>query len=414
MDFKEPQAHEQKIKGLYRFFCWCSGARLYLLKKCPTDYNIFFGIGMIVFLTGVMASLSGSYAFYTIFNNVYLAAGFGLFWGILIFFFDWYLVASLKKEGRFFKELAAASPRLILALFLAMVISRPLELKLFASEIEAHMAKTSQEDVKAYKDVVNASFAEIQELQLQNKQYQNKLDELLLQRTELFNLIVEEAEGRSPTGASGKGPVYKEKKDQFDRITQLYEDERTRLTPLILNNQERIASLQSNRDAEMHQGAETVKAASGFLSRIEAYQALTKENQGIRFTGLFILLLFVCIETGPLFVKLISRKGAYDELLALNELQVMAASQEEQERIREKTKRLIVIEQQKGIMRLEDELENNRLFTKQVLEAQAEIGAERIKRWKARELARVDDDLNDYRPTIDELVDEARLTMKPN
>ena len=48
------------------------------------------------------------------------------------------------------------------------------------------------------------------------------------------------------------------------------------------------------------------------------------------------------------------------------------------------------------------------------MEAQAEIGKERIKKWKERELKKIDESLDDYKPTIDELIDEARISMKPN
>jgi hypothetical protein len=168
MDFKTSLVSETKLTGIYRFFCWCSGARLYLLKKCPTDYNVFFGIGMIVFLTGVMASMSGSYAFYTVFNNPYLALAFGIFWGVLIFFFDWYLVASLRKENRIFKEVLTASPRIILALFLAVVISRPLELKLFESEINGQIEKMNQQKINDYQSIVGTGFTEIERLQNEN------------------------------------------------------------------------------------------------------------------------------------------------------------------------------------------------------------------------------------------------------
>ncbi len=129
--------HSYKLSLFYRFFCWCSGARLYLLQSCPTDYNKFFGIGIIVFLTGVMASITGSYTLFVIFGSLPISVVFGIFWGILIFFLDWFIVASLKKENRISSELLVAFPRIVLAILLAIVISKPLELKLFEKEINA-------------------------------------------------------------------------------------------------------------------------------------------------------------------------------------------------------------------------------------------------------------------------------------
>lgn len=414
MNFNNSLVSEAKLKGIYRFFCWCSGARLYLLKKCPTDYNVFFGIGMIVFLTGVMASMSGSYAFYTVFNNLYLALAFGVFWGVLIFFFDWYLVASLRKENRIFKEMLTASPRIILALFLAVVISRPLELKLFESEINGQIEKLSQQKINDYQTMVGIGYAEIDQLQEQNKNYQKSIDNLLEQRNMLFELIVEEAEGRSPTAIAGKGPVYKEKKAEYERINSIYQEEKDRLYPLIQANNDRIQQLSNQKETQMQTGSKTMRSATGFLARLEAYNKLGEENNGIRLAGLFILFLFICIETGPMFVKLISKRGAYDELLALEESRIMAMSQQEIVQIKEKTKRLVEVEKLKSQARLTEEIENSKDFARQIMEAQAEIATERIKRWKERELRKIDDSLDDYRPTIEELIEEARTYMKPN
>jgi len=83
--------HTYKLDWFYSFFCWCSGARLYLLRSCPTDYNKYFGIGIIVFLTGIMASITWFYALFMIFNSLSLSIIFGIFWGILIFFLDWFI-----------------------------------------------------------------------------------------------------------------------------------------------------------------------------------------------------------------------------------------------------------------------------------------------------------------------------------
>jgi hypothetical protein len=124
--------------------------------------------------------------------------------------------------------------------------------------------------------------------------------------------------------------------------------------------------------------------------------------------------MFICIETGPMFVKLISKRGPYDELLKLEETKLMCNAQQEIEQVQEKTRRIIEIEKQKSMARLAEEMENSKDFAKQIMEAQSEIGKERIKRWKERELKMLDENLDDYRPTIDELINEAKIAMKPN
>jgi hypothetical protein len=413
MGFQD-KSSDIKLSWPYRFFCWCSGARLYLLKQCPTDFNVFFGIGLIVFLTGVMAFFSGSYAFYTVFGNQYWAAAFGLFWGVLIFSFDWYLVASLRKEDKFKKELLTAMPRLVLALFLAVVISRPLELKLFESEINAQITSIQQEKLNNYQKLLSDNYPERNELMLQNKQYEAHLAELLAQRNVLFEMFVAEAEGRSATQAVGKGSVYREKKQEYDRVNTIYNQEKDRLLPIIQQNNSLIAEIGARQRAQSRVGEASIAQGNGFLARLEAYGQLSAQNKGIKFTGIFILLLFICIESGPMLVKLMSRRGAYDALLLAEEHKVMQNADQERIKLEERTKRLIAIEREKNLSRLEEELTNNRDFTRLVMQAQSEIGHERIRRWKERELQKLDDNLADYNPSLDELIEEAKLAIQPN
>ena len=82
-----------------------------------------------------MASLAGSYALYTVFDNIYSAIFFGFVWGLLIFNLDRFIVSTIRKKENFRSEFIQVVPRLLLATIIAIVISKPLELKIFEKEI---------------------------------------------------------------------------------------------------------------------------------------------------------------------------------------------------------------------------------------------------------------------------------------
>ena len=82
-----------------------------------------------------MAFIASSYALYTVFDTVYAAIFFGLIWGLLIFNLDRFIVSTIKKRANFKSELLQATPRIILAIIIAVVISKPLEMKIFEKEI---------------------------------------------------------------------------------------------------------------------------------------------------------------------------------------------------------------------------------------------------------------------------------------
>ncbi len=302
---------------------------MYILKRCPTDYNIFMGVGVVVFLSGIMAAISGSYAFFTVFNNFYLAAGFGFFWGLLIFFLDWYLVASLRKENNFKKELLMASPRFVLAVFLAVVIARPLEMKLFEKEINAQLTNLVSEKRLEFKSMVDNEYTEIEKLKEENNLYFAELKKLEDSKTTLFELFIAEAEGKSPVGVVGKGPVYREKKAEYDAVCASLEKKREMYFPLININNQRIAELNKLKDQVQIKSKNAYDNADGFLARMEAFSVLTSKNNGIAYASWFIILLFICIEIAPIIVKLMSERGPYDECLDLERFNISSQARRE-------------------------------------------------------------------------------------
>ncbi|MDA3865125.1 MAG: DUF4407 domain-containing protein [Salinivirgaceae bacterium] len=369
-----------------RFFLWCSGARIYLLKKCPTEINIFLGIGIVVFLTGSMAALSGGYAFYTVFQSVVLAVVFGLFWGILIFFMDWYLVASLRKEQNGWREFGMALPRIILALFIAVVVARPIEMKLFEKEIDLQIHKKQLALQQEQREEVSGQFIEIQTIQAENDSLQTSIQKLQERRNQLYNQVIAEAEGRSPVGVVGKGPVYREKQQEYKKASDELERAEQRLLPLIMQNRERIRYLSEKQDDQVTANNLVITRANGFLSRLRALSDLQREEKSVLWASVFILLLFITIEISPVLVKLISARGPYDELLqaekkslsfdAVRRVQQMQHElQLEQSDLQQK--RSLIIAQNKQVM--EKSMD-------EITVAKLEVNESRIKQWKENQL----------------------------
>src|SRR6188508_909157 len=95
-----------------RFLWFCAGADGNLLARCPTsDWVKYQGIGGIVLATTVLAFVSASYAFYTVFSpkdatallastdltSVALSCVAGLVWTLVIFNIDRFIVSSTGK-----------------------------------------------------------------------------------------------------------------------------------------------------------------------------------------------------------------------------------------------------------------------------------------------------------------------------
>ena len=121
--------------GVLNEFLWtCAGANKKILRQCPTDYAKYAGIGGTILFTALMAMLSGGYALFAVFKNVTTAILFGVFWGTLIFNLDRFMVNTMYSDGKHTisrDELLGGLPRIILAVFLGIIISTPLEIRIF-------------------------------------------------------------------------------------------------------------------------------------------------------------------------------------------------------------------------------------------------------------------------------------------
>ncbi len=378
-----------KMSLFYQFFSWCSGARLYLLKGCPTDYNKYFGIGMIIFLTGIMASITGFFALFTIFDSYPVAIIFGIFWGILIFFLDWFIVASLKKEEKFLPEFLFSIPRIFLAILLAVVISKPLELKLFEKEINAVLVSMKTESSIQFKQLVDKEFIQIQTLKLENDNLNRDLKDKEEQRELLFDMIIKEAEGESLTGRVGKGPVYREKKAEFDRLNlNLDEFKKNSAEQIKLNNQ-KIEKLELLRNEKVKDGSKDIYKADGLLARLEAMSKLKKNNSTVNSASWFIFILFILIEAAPILVKLLSRRGPYDELIEKEEYEKLVEYKKQKIKAKFLANNYLELLKQKDELQIEAEKRNNENLIKHIEEAKEDINKKVVDKWKEKELEAV-------------------------
>jgi hypothetical protein len=306
------------MKKITSFFWICSGADLDLLKKCPTESGKYVGIGATIFFTGMFAALAAGYALFTVFDNIYIAMLFGLLWGLMIFNLDRYIVSSMRKEGKTRRELLMASPRLILAIIISIVIAKPLELKIFEKEIEPELIVMEQQAYARQEKEIQARFIPASDsLKSAIQLLKNELVVQATKRDGLVRAAQEEADGTGGSKKKNLGPIYKVKKADADRADLEFQSLRER-------NEQRIRELEGMMSAKdslltTEYAALEKKKMNGPAARLEALSRLTKQSDAIWWANWFVLLLFIAIETAPVFVKLISNKGPYDNLLRTTE-----------------------------------------------------------------------------------------------
>jgi hypothetical protein len=296
---------------LKQFFLICSGADTSLLKKCSEgEQNKFAGIGATVFFTALMACIAGSYALYTVFDNYYTAVGFGIIWGLLIFNLDRYIVSTIKKRNNLVDELLQATPRILLAVIIAVVISKPLELKIFQKEIDQVLLERKNDLTLANKTQIAAQYTpQIQNLKQDIAAINDTVAAKQQEVDALYAVYISEAEGTAGTKLLGIGPVYKEKREKHDAALVELDELKQKAQQKITGLEAEIISLQNLQKESETISQPIIDNFDGLMARVNALGQLPW------LPSFFIFLLFLAIETSPIFAKLLSPRGEYDFLL---------------------------------------------------------------------------------------------------
>jgi len=300
--------HQNQNTMLQQFFILCSGADASLLKTCSEgEQNKYAGIGATVFFTAVMAFLASAYALYTVFDTIYAAIFFGLIWGLLIFNLDRFIVSTIKKRDSFSNELLQAAPRIVLAVIIAVVISKPLEMKIFEKEINQVLLEQKNELTLANKDQIALQYTPV--IEKLNQDISALKSEIATKEADtdaLYDTYITEAEGTAGTMLLGKGPVYAEKREKHDAaLAELQELKKTNADK-IAAIETQIIGLQADYETSVVDSQPIIDGFDGLMARINALGELPW------FPSFFIFLLFLAIETSPIIAKILAPKGEYD------------------------------------------------------------------------------------------------------
>jgi len=314
------------MDALTKFFWFCSGVHQSTLEKHPTEHNKYVGIGATIFFTGLFAALSGGYAMYFVFKGdtaaVLFAIFFGLLWGLAIFNMDRYIVSSINKNSSSAKQIAQATPRILLAIMIGMVISRPLELKIFDKEIRERLKVSYLNNQRSKIDTLNKAFTNKYTIELgklkDSKTQRDSLTNGIKSDRQKLNFEVFGTKTEETSGVMGYGPYAKRKEEELKQRQQNLDSLNSDVRRLenFVDNRKQFDGLLSER---LYTGKQldSLTNIAGFADRNWALGQLSFNTNGTRDTTTalavsFIGLLFIFFECLPVFVKMMSSRGVYD------------------------------------------------------------------------------------------------------
>lgn len=316
----------------------CAGGDAFLLERATySDQVKYFCMGGIVLATGVMASLSGGYAFYTIFSpktenvldkmrvaksateipidlpTVCFSVIFGIIWGLMIYNIDRFIVTSTGKgdgtEAITLQELKSALPRLIMGCIIAISISKPVEIRMFKTEIDLEIQKEQEKEKTNLINLAEANFKKANEQTEKNLgKIQIDIDALQKLSAEYSQKLAAEIAGENK---SGSGSGYGERAKQFERLQKEID---ARISVLINTSENKKAEAdkaenEANYKQTISEAGRKAASLDGLLIRIKKAHEVAGNTISI-----FITLLFLAIELTPIFFKMMLIKSPYDYL----------------------------------------------------------------------------------------------------
>lgn len=253
---------------------------------------------------------------------VFFAILFGIIWGLAIFNMDRYIVSSISKTGSSNNQILQATPRILLAIMIGIVISRPLELKIFDKEIREKLKTSYLNGQRSKIDTLNNTFnvkyvTELGKISNLNAE-KDSLEKDINRSRFVLNQEIFGDKSNQTSGREGYGTYAKQKEAVLNQKSQRLESVRSEMASLenfVLKRKE----LEGITTERMFSGKQLDSLANvaGFADRNWALGQLSFNADGSRDLGTylaiaFIGLLFILFECLPVFVKLMSPIGPYD------------------------------------------------------------------------------------------------------
>jgi len=401
--------HAKSVSPITRFLWWCAGADQYFLLRSPKQDRVkYAGIGGIVLATGVLAMLSGGFAFNTAFGPKGMAGsnlvsslgfklvtlGFSICWGLMIFNLDRFIVSSTGKgdgtDNMTLKELWQAAPRIAIALILGLTISKPLELKILETEINVELRKKQQEKLAEFNESTKERFQyDIDRIDADLLKIETDRNVLVDRQKAAEQEYIDQMQGRS--GMAGYGPRAKQleslKDEKTKQVAEFDERTKTQVENLRKQRQKKLEEL----DHELNvTNLEQAQNLDGLLARIEISHELSW------LMGLILTFVFLSIEMGPIFFKMMMTKGAYDYMVEnFNLRQNIENGIIREEHLYEGKNGALLMEKYRYL-----QVEAIQKEKEDALEAQKELTEKIIGSWKNAQLKEIDETPKQFYETL--------------
>ncbi len=286
-----------------------------LIGLCSDSaYKTQVGYGVFVLIVGAFAFTSSSYALRTTLSDGYAVYAVAAVYAALIMFIDREIVSATNKG----KGMLAT--RLALAVFIGLVVSVPIELKLFENQIKREQKRIGNADNSSYLEKKERAEAQYRDrIVSKEKQVQELEKEAGDLETRITNEVLEPDQQMAGvtrgTMRPGMGPVYRRLKEQAEEKAGQLKQAREDYNKLKADEQGELERIERGYNEQK------LPPADDLLSRYVALGAAKRDPQQGSDAWLMawgVRLLLIMLELTPALVKTLQEESDYEALLQAN------------------------------------------------------------------------------------------------
>lgn len=441
---KETKIVNERKPGWYNnFLWWCAGVNRDVLRQCPTEWAKYAGMGGTIFSTACMAAVSGGYAISTVFDNAIVAVLFGLFWGfIIIFNLDRLIVNTMYSDGEVtisWLEFKSGLPRIIMALFLGIVISTPLELKIYEKSINTEIKSLKKAKLK---DLLADDEAKLEELNVKKDQILSRDvvdlaasgagEAYSTNNKELSKLQAEynQLQARISNYVTQRRHISQiDNPNEYSKLSSLIHNvtvKRNSLRPQIVklqaeiagNNKDYMGAVSRNNEQKQNdlllidkdiaeikariQNSDSVYRSllddefDGFQGRMMAFENMKPWFSPTWWASLCISLLFIIIECAPTFMRMMVADGSYEKLLEAEKHKIKVLADKRMSDLNDTINTEVQITTTRNRQRLDAEVLANKELMDKIVKTQTELLQIALEKWREEELEKINKNPSEY------------------
>lgn len=324
-------------RRLHDLLLWLSAVDRAVLARCPEgEEKRFVASGGAVLATAGMAFVAGTFTFAKFLHApLLLAALLGLGFALLIMNLERYVQASLRRQSHWLLTLASAAPRIALSYFMGLVITIPLMLAIFATEVGKQVVEDRNAALSAARADLEDQFADIPRLRREKTELEQRIREIkpgvVLEQSPEYQALARRIGKLKEWVRSTPNPkLVRSYQRQINRIAPQIKQRRkelldaeavatsaahTRQQARIVEITPKLSQLETEKASRDTELKARFDGPAGLAAHVTALNRVAADQPGVGTVKDALVIFLVAVDTLPtllLTLLLVGRKSTYE------------------------------------------------------------------------------------------------------